>query len=63
MNRIYLDATVASEVTLRDGPRVVRLGPSTVMAPDGVVFACAVLALLLLIIDQSVVVAMERKRI
>jgi hypothetical protein len=49
-------------VTLRDGPRVVRLGPSTVMVLAGVVFVCAVLALLLLIVDQSVRAAMERKR-
>ncbi|GEM_PF-2636426 len=58
----YLDATVTSQVTLRDGPRVVRLGPSTVMVLAGVVFACAALALLLLIVDQSVRVAMGRKR-
>ena len=58
----YLDATVTSQVTLRDGPRVVRLGPSTVMVLAGVVFVCAALALLLLIVDQSVRAAMERKR-
>lgn len=58
----YLDATVTSQVTLRDGPRVVRLGPSIRMVLAGVVFVCAVLALLLLIVDQSVRVAMERKR-
>jgi hypothetical protein len=58
----YLDATVTSQVTLRDGPRVVRPGPSFVVVLSGVVFACAALALLLLIVDQSVRVAMERKR-
>jgi hypothetical protein len=58
----YLDATVTSQVTLRDGPRVVRPGASTVMVLAGVVFVCAALALLLLIVDQSVQVAMERKR-
>ena len=58
----YLDATVTSQVTLRDGPRVVRLGPSTLMVLAGVVFACAALALLLLIVDQSVQTAMHRKR-
>jgi hypothetical protein len=58
----YLDATVTSQVTLRDGPRVVRLGPSTMMVLAGVVFVCAALALLLLIVDQSVRAAMERKR-
>ena len=58
----YLDATVTSQVTLRDGPRVVRLGSSTVMVLAGVVFVCAALALLLLIVDQSVRAAMERKR-
>src|SRR5450830_239598 len=57
----YLDATVTSQVSLRDGPRVVRLGPSTLMVLAGVVFVCAALALLLLIVDQSVRVAMERK--
>ena len=58
----YLDATVTSQVTLRDGPRVVRLGPSTVMVLAGVVFASAALALLLLIVDQSVQASMKRKR-
>ena len=58
----YLDATVTSQVTLRDGPRVVRPGPSTVLVLAAVFFACAALALLLLIVDQSVQVAMERKR-
>lgn len=58
----YLEATVTSQVTLRDGPRVVRPGASTVMVLAGVVFVCAALALLLLIIDQSVRAAMERKR-
>jgi hypothetical protein len=58
----YLDATVTSQVTLRDGPRVVRPGPSIVMVLAGVVFACAALALLLLIVDQSVRAAMGRKR-
>jgi hypothetical protein len=58
----YLDATVTSQVTLRDGPRVVRLGSPTVMVLAGVVFVCAALALLLLIVDQSVRAAMKRKR-
>lgn len=58
----YIEATVTSQVTLRDGPRVVRLGPSTVMVLAGVVFVCTALALLLLIVDQSVRVAMEQKR-
>src|ERR1035438_1103266 len=30
----YLDATVTSQVTLRDGPRVVRPGPSTVRSEE-----------------------------
>jgi hypothetical protein len=58
----YLDATVTSQVTLRDGPRIVRPGPSTVIVLAGVVFVCAALALLLLIVDQFVRAAMERKR-
>ena len=58
----YLDATVTSQVTLRDGPRVVRPGPSTVMVLAGVLFVSAALALLLLIVDQSVRASMERKR-
>ncbi len=58
----YLDATVTSQVTLRDGPRVVRPGPSTVLVLAGVLFASAALALLLLVVDQSVRASMERKR-
>lgn len=58
----YLDATVTSQVTLRNGPRVVRLGPSTGNVLAAVVFVCAALALLLLIVEQFVRAAMERKR-
>ena len=58
----YLDATVTSLVTLHDGPRVVRPGPSIFLVLAGVVFACAALSLLLLIVDQSVQAAMHRKR-
>jgi len=58
----YLDATVTSQLTLRDGPRVVSPGPSIVVVLAGVAFACAALALLLLIVDQSVQASMHRKR-
>lgn len=58
----YLDATVTSQVTLRDGPRVVRPGPSTVLVLAGVIFASAALALLLLVADQSVRSSIERSR-
>lgn len=58
----YLDATVTSQVTLRDGPRVVRPGASTVVVLAGVLFVSAALALLLLVVEQSVRASMERKR-
>ena len=57
----YLDATVTSQVTLRDGPRVVRQGQSTVMLLAVAVFASAVLAVILLVVDQSVRKAIGRK--
>jgi hypothetical protein len=50
----YLDATVTSQVTLRDGPRVVRPGPSTVVVLAGVLFVCVALAFLLLVVGDSV---------
>ncbi len=58
----YLDVTVTSQVSLRDGPRIARSEPSTVMVLAGVVFVSGILALLLLIVDQSVRSSMERKR-
>lgn len=56
----YLDATVTSQVTLRDGPRVVRPGPSTVVVLAAVLFVCVALSFLLLVVDQSVRKAMGR---
>ncbi len=50
----YLDATVTSQVTLRDGPRIVRPGASTLMVLVGVVLASAALAFLFLIVGESV---------
>ena len=50
----YLDATVTSQVTLRNGPRIVRPGASTLMVLVGVVLASAALAFLFLIVGESV---------
>ncbi|MHB1047001.1 MAG: hypothetical protein ACYC4P_13420 [Thermoanaerobaculia bacterium] len=56
----YLDATVTSQVTLRDGPRVVRPGPSTVLVLAAVLFVCVALAFVLLVVGDSVRKAMVR---
>ncbi|MHB8799665.1 MAG: hypothetical protein ACYDBY_14490 [Thermoanaerobaculia bacterium] len=56
----YLDATVTSQVTLRDGPRVVRPGPSTVVVLAAVLFVCVALAFVLLVVGDSVRKAMVR---
>ncbi len=57
----YLDATVTSQVTLRNGPRIVRPGTSPVMVLLGVIFASAALAFLLLIVDQSVRTSIKKR--
>ncbi len=57
----YLDATVTSQVTLQNGPRIVRPGASTLMVLVGVVFASAALAFLLLIVDQSVRTSIKKR--
>ena len=57
----YMDATVTSQVTLRNGPRIVRPGTSPVMVLLGVIFASAALAFLLLIVDQSVRTSIKKR--
>ena len=57
----YLDATVTSQVTLRNGPRVVRPEAPTRMVFLGVILVSAALAFLLLIVDQSVRTSIKKR--
>lgn len=58
--RSYLDATVTSQVVLRDGPRVVRPGPPALFVLVGIIFGSAVLALLWLFIGTTFESAVRR---
>ena len=55
----YLNSSITSLVTVEQGPRIVREGPSAVLVLIGLLFCAAVLALFLVVLEASVARALR----